>query len=303
MSNSSVPRGPGLFEVSRVNGERFVTNVRRLAGADRAPGSVLIGCAAWLLALVGGGALYVSFSAQRQYVFGARHQDAASIIEALLLDVLLIVFTLLALGLSRAGKSSRTERALILACAIASAYMNVSDADTASPRSVVAYAVAPVALAVVVDRVVAVIRRHVLGVDEVSAWTALGRAVVAAVRLSGAVLLYSLRFALAPPSTAKGLRRWVLVVTPLPEAERPALPVAEVPAIEPPQATEPPELEGASKKARLAWWYQQDPAYGDRPAAAAAAKRLAPLVGLSEGTARAYIAQILAGLETEGRAS
>ncbi len=52
----------------------------------------------------------------------------------------MIVFTLLALGLSRAGKSSRTERALILACAAASAYMNVSAADTASPRSVVAYA-------------------------------------------------------------------------------------------------------------------------------------------------------------------
>jgi hypothetical protein len=40
--------------------------------------------------------------------------------------------------------------------------MNVSAADVASPRSVAAYAIAPLALAVVVDRVVAVIRRHVL---------------------------------------------------------------------------------------------------------------------------------------------
>jgi hypothetical protein len=306
MSTSNVPRGPGLFEVSRANGERLITNVRRIAGAERAPGSVLIGSAAWLLALIGAGALYVSFSAQRQYVFDARRQDVASIIEALLLDVLLIVFTLLALGLSRAGKSSRTERALILACAIASAYMNVSDADTASPRSVVAYAVAPVALAVVVDRVVAVVRRHVLGVDEVSAWTALGCAVVTAARLSGLVLLYSLRFALAPPSTAKGLRRWVLVVTPLPEPARsPAavsLTSSETPAIDSP-VTEPSELEGASKKARLAWWYEQDPAYGDRATAAAAAKRLAPLVGLGEGTARAYIGQILADLQKAGAAS
>ena len=110
MSNSSVPRGPGLFEVGRATGERMVTNVRRIAGGERAPGSVLIGAAAWLLALVGAGALYVSFSAQRQYVFGARHQDAASIIEALLLDVLLIVFTLLALGLSRRGQV-RADRA------------------------------------------------------------------------------------------------------------------------------------------------------------------------------------------------
>jgi hypothetical protein len=296
MSNSSLPRGPGLFEVARANGENVITNVRRLAGADRAPGSALIGWAAWLLALIGAGALFVSFSAQYKYVFAVRHQDAASVIEALLLDLLLIVFTLLALGLSRAGKSSRTERALILACAVASAYMNVSAADTASPRSVVAYAVAPVALAVVVDRVIAVIRRHVLADEETSAWTVLGGTAVAAARLAGVIVLYSLRFALAPPSTAVGLRRWVLVLTPLPEADRPALPAAEVPAIEPP-VTEPPELEGATKRARLTWWYEQDPAYGDRAAVAAVAKRLAPLVSLGEGTARAYIGQILADLE------
>jgi hypothetical protein len=241
MSNPTLPRGPGLFEIARANGENVVTNVRRLAGAECAPGSVLIACAAWLLALIGAGALYVSFAAQRQYVFGARHQDAASIIEALLLDVLMIVFTLLALGLSRAGKSSRTERVLILACAMASAWMNVSAAGTASPRSVVAYAVAPVALAVVVDRVVAVIRRHLLADEEVSAWTALGRVAVAAARLAAAVLLYSLRFALAPRSTATGLRRWVLVVTPLPATGK----RLELP---PPagEGHEPPELEGAS---------------------------------------------------------
>ena len=55
---------------------------------------------------------------------------------------------MLALGLSRAGKPARAERALILLCAAASAYMNVSGADVASPRSVVAYAVALIALAV-----------------------------------------------------------------------------------------------------------------------------------------------------------
>ena len=130
--------------------------------AGRAPGSVLIAAAAWLLTLTAGGALFVSFAAQYAYLLAVRRQRAASVIEALLLDLLMIVFTLLALGLARAGQSSRAERALILACAAASVYMNVSAADVASPRSVAAYAVAPVALAVVVNRVVAVIRRHVL---------------------------------------------------------------------------------------------------------------------------------------------
>jgi Protein of unknown function (DUF2637) len=288
MSTPTIPRGPGLFEINHPNGQRLVTNVRRLAGADRAPGSILIASAAWLLAIIGAGALYVSFSAQYKYVFAARHQDAASIIEALLLDVLMIVFTLLALGLSRAGKSSRTERALILACAAASAYMNVSAADTASPRSVVAYAVAPIALAVVVDRVVAVIRRHVLADEESSAWTALGRAVVAVSRLAGMAALYSLRFVLAPPSTATGLRRMVLAAAPLPGPGRGALPAAGVPAIAPPP----------TKKAALLTLYRVHPEYGVKASASRVAAELAPQAGLQPGTARTYVYA-----ELDGRAS
>jgi Protein of unknown function (DUF2637) len=214
--------GPGLFEIAgpgHAGGIRHVTTVRRLAGAGRAPGTVLISAAAWLLVAIGGGALYVSFDAQRQYVLAVRHHQAASIIEALLLDLLMIVFTLLALGLSRAGKSSRTERALILACAAASAYMNVSDADTASPRSVAAYILAPLALAVVVDRVVAVIRRHVLADEEPSAWAAPGRAAAAAARLAGLLALYALRFVLAPPETASGMRCYILQAAPLPPVQ------------------------------------------------------------------------------------
>jgi hypothetical protein len=288
MSTPTIPRGPGLFEITHANGRQLVTNVRRLAGADRVPGSVLIASAAWLLAIIGSGALYVSFSAQYKYVFAARHQDAASIIEALLLDVLMVVFTLLALGLSRSGKSSRTERGLILACAMASAYMNVSAADTASPRSVVAYAVAPIALAVVVDRVVAVIRRHVLADEEASAWTAMGRAMVAASRLAGVATLYSLRFVLAPPSTATGLRRMVLAAAPLPGPERRALPAPEVPALGPP----------STKKAALLALYRVHPEYGVKASASKVAAELAPQAGLQAGTARAYLYA-----ELEARAS
>jgi hypothetical protein len=161
--------GSGLSGITRDGGERPATSAGRRAGTGRAPGSVLIAVAAWLLTLIGGGALFVSFSAQYAYIVTVRRQDAASVIEALLLDLLMIVFTLLALGLSRAGQSARAERILILACAAASSYMNVAAADVASPRSVAAYAIAPVALAVVVDRVVAVIRRHVLADREPSA--------------------------------------------------------------------------------------------------------------------------------------
>jgi len=289
MSTSNVSRGPGLFEITGgPDDRRVITNIRRLAGADRAPGSILIASAAWLLAIIGAGALYVSFSAQRQYVFAARHQDVASIIEALLLDLLMIVFTLLALGLSRAGKSSRTERGLILACAMASAYVNASAADTASPRSVVAYVLAPIALAVVVDRVVAVIRRHVLADEEASAWTAMGCAVLAASRLTGVAALYSLRFVLAPPSTATGLRRMVLAAAPLPGPEHQAIAAPEVPAIDAPP----------TKKAALLALYRVHPEYGVKASASKVAAELAPQAGLQAGTARAYLYA-----ELESRAS
>ena len=138
---ATVTGGPRMFGMTRDGGER------RRAWTGRAPGSVLIAMAAWLLTLTGGGALFVSFSAQYAYIFTVRRQDAASVIEALLLDLLMIVFTLLALGLSRAGQPARAERTLILACAAASSYMNVAAAEVASPRSVAAYAIAPIALA------------------------------------------------------------------------------------------------------------------------------------------------------------
>jgi hypothetical protein len=267
--------GPGLPRITRATGERLTPGVGRRAGTRRAPGSVLIAAAAWLLALTGGGALFVSFSAQYAYIVTVRHQAVASVIEALLLDLLMITFTLLALGLSRAGQSARAELALILGCAAASSYMNVSAADLASPRSVAAYAIAPVALAVVVDRVVAVLRRHVLADQEPSAWSTAGRAVAIMGRFAGQVLLYCLRFALAAPETARGLRRMVLDAAPLPAP----------PEVRAPEGTGPPR----TKKAVLLALYRAHPDYGDRGTASRVAAELAPQAGLQAGTARSYL--------------
>jgi hypothetical protein len=292
LAEADSPRGPGLFEVVRADGERAITNVRRLAGLDRTPGSRVIAFATWLLVLLGAGLMYVSFQAQYTYIFAVKHVSTASAIEAAMLDAGMIILSALGIGLALAGKPSKVERGLIMVCAGLSAFMNYAAADTASWRSVVAYMAAPVFLAVIVDRVISVIRRHVLPLDAESAWTPLGRALRALAARAGMVLLYSLRFTLAPKSTASGLRRWVLVATPLPKAaQRDEEDQDE-------EAEGPPE--SASKKARLTWWYERDEAYGDRKRAAEAAKRLAPKVDLSEGTARAYIGTIL---DARGRAA
>jgi hypothetical protein len=96
--------------------------------------------------------------------------------------------------------------------------MNYLAADVASFRSVAVYVMPPVVFAVCTDQVVCVVRRHGLGIAEDSAWSVLGRVVLAVVRLAGVIVLYGLRFVLAPAQTARGLRRMVLAAAPLPEA-------------------------------------------------------------------------------------
>jgi hypothetical protein len=153
--------------------------------------------------------------------------------------------------------------------------MNYAAADDASPRSVIAFTAAPVFLAVVVDRVIAVIRRHVLGEEETSPWTLAGRAVRRAARAAGLAALYTLRFALAARQTARGLRQVVLDATPLP-----GIPAAKVPAVDPPSGT---------KKDALLALYRQHQGYGDRSQASRLATELGPRADLQPGTARSYI--------------
>ncbi len=163
---------------------RTVTSIGRLAGSSRALGSRVIAFATWLLALLGAGLMYVSFDAQYQFVLAQKDARAASLIEAAMLDAGMVILSALGIGLARAGQPSRSVRFLIMICAAASAGMNLAAADPASWRSVAAYVAAPVFLAVITDRVIAVIRQHVLPLDAESAWAPLGRAAVAVLRLA-----------------------------------------------------------------------------------------------------------------------
>ena len=181
------------------------------AGEPERSGAGLIRTATALLFVLGLGLLAVSYTAQYRYVMNQRHQAAASVIEAGALDVGMVIFSLLALGLARAGLAAKAERALVVACAAGSAVMNYAAADVTSPRSVLAFCMPPMFLAVVVDRVVVTVRRHVLGMREGrSPWAVLGK-----------IALYGLRFAFAPWPTAKGLRRIVLEAVPLPAIPAP----------------------------------------------------------------------------------
>jgi hypothetical protein len=192
-----------------------------LAEAAPRPGARLIWTAAAGLAVLAAAAFYVSFRAQYTFMFGVKHQFAPALIEALIADVAMVVCSLLALGMACAGQSAKVARLLLVVFAGLSAGMNYLAADVTSFRSVAVYVMPPAVFAVCTDQVVSVVRRHGLGIAEDSAWSVLGRIVLAAARLAGAVLLYSLRFVLAPAETAKGLRRMVLAAAPLPETSAP----------------------------------------------------------------------------------
>ena len=161
---------------------RAVTGIRRWPGSGRTPGGRVIAFATWLLALLGAGLMYVSFDAQYQFILAQKDARAASLIEAAMLDAGMVILSALGIGLARAGQPSRSVRFLIMICAAASAGMNLAAADPASWRSVAAYVAAPVFLAVITDRVIAVIRQHVLPLKGESAWAPLGPAAVAGLR-------------------------------------------------------------------------------------------------------------------------
>jgi hypothetical protein len=189
-----------------------------LANAARRPGARLIWASTVGLAVLALATFYVSFRAQFSFMFSVKHQDLPALIEALTADVAMVVCSLLALGMACAGQPAKVARLLVVLFAGLSAGMNYLAADVASFRSVAVYVMPPAVFAVCTDQTVAVIRRHGLGIQEDSAWAVLGRLVLAVARLAGIIVLYGLRFALAPAETAKGLRRMVLAAAPIPEA-------------------------------------------------------------------------------------
>ena len=329
MIDNTSPRGRGLFSVRRGDAEPVITNIRRLAGREPDTGARLIAAATGALALLGAGLLAVSYAAQRQYLFGARHENWPSVIEALSLDLAMLIFAMLALGLAKKGLPARTERAAVVACAAGSAFMNYLAADISSPRSVTAYVMPPILLALAADRVIAVVRRWVLGQQaaEASVWRSIGRAVA----VSG---LYGLRAVMAPIETPKGVRRVILAAASLPGAAvlpigapKDVAPEVEAteddtsePAIEAPfeycghrfsarigdycphtekPCPDHPNGPGVSKKAVFLRLYRNHADYGNRQLASRTAADLAPRAGLQAGTARSYVYAELASIESK----
>lgn len=201
---------------------------------DRVGGWLLAGAALLLLALALAQG-YVSYRAQYQFVHAVKHEHLASTLEALGLDTAAVIFALLALAQARLGRPAVAERTLNLACVAGSLLMNALSADVSSAKSVAAWVLPAALYAAASDRLIAVVRRRALtghDADTTSPLTA-----------ARGISLWVLRLGLAPVTTCKGFRAWVLDEAPVapgrralpapgPTATPSALPSGERPALE-----------------------------------------------------------------------
>ena len=295
------------------------------------PGRGLVNAGMALLGLLDAGLLYVVYAAQYAFIFSQKHEHTAAQVQALALDAAMIIFSVLALGLARKGLGAPAERAAIVACAAASAFMNWTAADQASLRSVAVYVAAPILLALTTDRTISVVRRHVLGMkDDASPWARLGRALarVVAVRAPrrGGLQGHPARCEGRHPGRRAAARG---------RAARPGRGCPGRPAgraggdpgrgghvravlrlaswgrlreLAEATAERQGRLElaaGAStyptKKAHLLALYRAHGDYGRREAAGRVAGELAGPAGLQAGTARAYIYEELSRLASQGK--
>lgn len=182
-------------------------------------------CAMLALGLLAAAAAAVSFEAQYRMVLAAKAIEWAAALEAAIPDAAALVFASLGIALALHGKRAIRARLLNVGAVATSVTMNLLAAGPGW-RNLAIWVMPSIAYALASDTAIGVIRAwsiarqrelgEALAEDEATPLATLGR-----------VALYSLRFVLAAPSTASGVRRQVLNMTPLPAAELPALPSAK----------------------------------------------------------------------------
>jgi len=201
---------------------RDLTVPSRPAGRDRLAGRD--SSAAWLrnasagLAVLAAAAATVSFSAQYQMVYAHRKLPLIAGLEAAIPDAAALVFACLGVALALHGRRAVRARALNVTAVGTSVAMN---ALAAAPgwRVLAIWVMPPVAYALASDTLIGVVRawalarhrdlRQAPGGEEATPLTVLG-----------GLILWLLRLALAPASTLRGFRAWVITECPVAPSRR-----------------------------------------------------------------------------------
>ena len=218
---------------------------RREARGAWAPGPGLPGEAAdragtWLrfagvaVGLVAAAAAAVSYEAQWRLVYRDKHEVGVSYIQAAIPDLGSLVFACFGIALALHGKRAIRARLLNVLCVGISIVMNALAARSGWAGLAV-WVMSPVIYALASDTLIGVIRAYVIARQKRLRET-LADEGITPLQIVGAVLLWLLRLAWAPPSTLKGFHRWVK-----------SLPAA--PPMRQPVPVNPPELRVSSPKA------------------------------------------------------
>ena len=264
-------------------------------------------CAGVAVALVAVAAAVVSYEAQWRLVYRDKHEIGVSYIQAAIPDLGSLVFACFGIALALHGKRAIRARLLNLLCVGISLAMN---AFAAAPgwRDLAIWVMPSAVYALASDTLIGVIRAYVIARHK-QLREALADDEITPLQLAGAVLLWLLRLALAPPSTLKGFHGWVKSLPTAPptrqvsEGEQPKATVDRPKPVKGPQWERPAIADrrgphGGTKQQQFLTLVIAR--YGpltefDLRAVSRAAAELAPEVELHPGTARKILrAQVLA---------
>jgi hypothetical protein len=265
----------------------------RRAGPGRDRPGVWLQCAAGGLCVLAAAAAAVSFTAQYRLVYAARRLALIAGLEAAIPDAAALVFACLGVALALHGRHAIRARVLNVAAAGASVFMNVI---AAAPgwRDLAVWTMPPAAYALASDTLIGVVRAWVIARHSEPAAGLAEEATLLA--MAGGLLLWLLRLGMAPASTLRGFRTWVLEECPVAPGRRAArLTPAAGPVPEPEAAVVAPQgssPRGGTKTARfLALVTERHGPLAAVPleAVAKTSAALAPQVGLNTGSARAAL--------------
>jgi hypothetical protein len=163
-----------------------------------------------LLALA---AAVVSYAAQYHMVYAAKGAKVVAALEAGIPDVSAVVFASLGIALALHGKRALRARALNVASVATSIGMN---ALAAGPgwRNAAIWVMPPVAYALASDTAIGVIRAYAIARQR-QLREDLADDEATPLAIAGGIVLWLLRLCLAPLSTCKGFRRWVVETCPV----------------------------------------------------------------------------------------
>jgi len=253
-------------------------------------------------------AAVVSWTAQYLMVLSVKHTPAIAALEAGIPDAGAMIFASLGIALALHGKRAIRARVLNVAAVATSVAMNALAAGHGW-RDLAIWIMPPLAYALASDTLIGVIRAWSIA-RQAALSEALSDDETTPLAILGGVLLWLLRLVLAPPSTLKGFRSWVIAeVRVAPGRTAGELAAAgEAKAIDPPRASGPKAQRTAPAPGKQAALISLAAARHDLAAlpltdVSGIATALAPEAEIHPSTARRVLLAHVRGLQNGGAAS